>query len=119
MTVLNFPPVLRIPIASVTIGGTAHHQSPAVAALTLCGLPVPETAELSPFWPDATEHEPINCEGCELALWYAGKLLESHSDHHPADPVGLRWSAGASLAAAFAIDGLDTPIPGIDDEAGE
>jgi len=108
MTVLNFPPVLRIPVASVTIDGTAHHQTPAVAELTLCGLPIdPETAVWSPYRADADGPDPSDCEGCEQALWFAGKLLESHKDHHPADPAGLRWSAGASLAAAFAIDGIE------------
>ena len=100
--------MLRIPVSSVTIDGAAHHQSPAVADLTLCGLPIDtDTAEWSPHRPDVTEPDPIDCEACEQALWLAGKLLESHNDNHPADPVGLRCSAGASLAAAYAIDGIE------------
>lgn len=118
MTVVPFPtaqarpsdaPELRLPIGAVTIDGTAHHMHPAAAELTLCMVPIDvETVEYSPFDPDATELAPIDCEACEQAKWFAQSLLKAHA-LQPADPVGLRWSAGASLAAAHSIDPTEVP----------
>jgi len=123
MTIVPFPtaptepPGLRLPIASITTpDGTAHHMHPATGEITLCGTPYGEEAMIGPYDRDVIELQPITCEGCEQAVWYAQSLLAAHAKQ-PADPVGLRWSAGAALAAAWTLDGITAPHPDDDLEA--
>ena len=120
MTAVPFPrtpappaeaPELRLPIAAITVDGVAHHQNPAVSELLLCGIPY-DTMTASYGSHTATELEPITCEACDQAKWFAVSLLKA-GNTQPLDAEAMRWSAGATLAAAYALDGIDQEVPGL------